>query len=239
MAKHQKKLNVNELRVLVALKSGEDELKAYQTGYPHVKYYKPDTVRLQAIKFFQKPKIKYHMKRKLPTEQERALRHPEGAPTLYRPRYIQKCIDYFNKPAIEMVQRTDKDTGKISIEEVVNPLPTRAGFACLIGVPKSTIKRWVRVVKEDGSLKYPEFVAAYEMGRNHIENILIENTLKGHYNPGFAKFVASNLLDWSDKRDVTVEDNSKTQVIIITEEMSKEKAAEIYIEMMKPRLENK
>ena len=238
MARHFKKLNSNELSVLLALKSGATELSAYQQGYPHVKNYKPETVRLQAIQFFQKPKIKYHMARKLPTEQERALRHPEGLATSYRPRYINRCIDYFNRPAMELVQHTDKDTGEVTTEEVVNKLPTRSGFACELGIPKATISGWSRITNEDGSLRYPEFAAAFKMGRDYTECILIENTLRGEYNPTFAKFVAQNLLDWTDKREVTTEDNSRPQVIINLD-MTKEKAAEVYLEMMKPRLDKK
>jgi len=235
--KGHKKLNVRELAVLNHFRNGESELEAFKLGYPYTNRFEAATVAKMALEFFKKPRMIFYLKRNLPTEKDIKVISPGGQPCLYRPRYIQKCIDYYNKPAREIVQKTSED-GEISTELIVNALPTRSGFACYIGVPKTTINGWLRMVDENGDLKYPEFVQAYEMGRDYTENILIENTLRGEYNPGFAKFVAQNLLDWSDKREITTTDESKPQVQINVN-MTAEEAARIYLEMQNPAIDKK
>lgn len=235
MAKKQiKKLRLGELRVLEARESGASELESYQIGYPHCKRYKPETILSQAVAFFQKPRIKHHLRKKLPTEEFIAIKNPGGRPTSYRPRYLQKMVDYFNRPAEEMVQKINEETGEISHEFVVNDLPTRAGFACELGIPSITIKNWATNVDKDGQLLNPEFAQAYILAKDYQQNILVNNTLKGHYQPSFAKFVAQNLLDWSDKKDITVTDESGPK-IQINVNMTAEEAARIYLEEMKPK----
>lgn len=231
--KRHKALSVNEVITIKSYMSGNDELTAYQEGHPNCKQFKPETIIARADKFFSAERIKHYLTKDINNLNDRADHLPGGAPSLYKHEYVQKCYDYFNIPAEELVQTEDKD-GSVKTKLVANALPTKAGFACKLQIPSTTLRGWATQTDATGELKHPEFATAWSQARDAQQQILVHNTLKGKYNPAFAKFVAQNLLDWSEKQNISVNDESKPK-ITINVSMTAEEAAQVYLEEMKPR----
>lgn len=124
-----------------------------------------------------------------------------GAPTKYRPSRCKELEDYFNVPAYSQeIQTVMTKQGIKEISVLVpNDLPTKVGFACLIGVHRDTINEWTH--------KYPKFSDAIKKAEAHQEHILVTNGLRGHYAQPFAIFTAKNILGWRDKKDVDFKGN--------------------------------
>ena len=225
-------LNANELTVLQHRLEGVSEIESYQRGYPHVQRYKPETIILKTAKFFESDRMKYFISTKLPTRDDLAKLEGRGAKGKYYPGLVGECYAYFNIPPVEIKTITNKESGEVTLESTVNNLPTRAGFAVSVGILQSRLYDYAKVINKDGSLKYPEFSEAWEAGKDCQESILVANTLSGAYNAGFAKFVAQNLLDYRDSKDLTVISDPKP-IIHINVDMTPEQAAQVYIEQMK------
>lgn len=116
---------------------------------------------------------------------------PEGRPTDYNPKYCQMLLDYFNvKPY------SKNSLGKLEASD----FKSLAGFAISIGVHRETLLNW--------SKQYPEFFDAYKRAKDFQENFLVVNGMKGLINPAFSIFTAKNVLNWRDKRDVEIPENS-------------------------------
>ena len=226
-------LNANELTVLQHRLEGDSEIESYQRGYPHVQRYKPETIIIKTAKFFESDRMKYFISSKLPTRDDVAKLEGRGAKGKYYPALVDECYKYFNIPPVSIITTTDKKTGETSIETVVNNLPTKAGFALSVGILQYTLADYAAKVNEDGSKRYPEFALAWASAKDSQEHILVSNTLAGHFNAGFAKFVAQNLLDYRESRDLTVITDDPKPVININVNMTAEQAAQVYIEQMK------
>jgi len=231
--KRFKPLTANELSVLEACERGVNDIEAYQMGYPHVQRYKPDTIVAKTAEFFEKPRIVYYRSRPLPVRNDLPILTGTGRPSGYLPEYTALCYKYFNRPAQEVIKTTDERTGETTVETVTNNLPTKAGFACEIGVPSHRLHAWAAKLDSNGHVQYPEFAEAWRQAADAQQNILVQNTLNGKYNAGFAKFVAQNLLDWRESRDLTVVGDVNKPIVTINVNMSKEEAAQIYLDEMK------
>lgn len=231
--KRYKPLNANELTVLQHSLEGESDVISYQKGYPHVQRYKPATIIEKTEKFFSSERIKYFISTDLPNRNDVAILEGRGAKGSYYPELVSECYAWFNVPPVSVTQVTNEETGEISLETTVNNLPTRAGFACSVGILQSTLAGYASKLNKDGTKKYPEFAIAWQQARDSQENILVQNTLSGAYNAGFAKFVAQNLLDYRESRDLTVVDNTPKPIIHINVDMTPEQAAQVYIDQMK------
>lgn len=116
-----------------------------------------------------------------------------GRPTLYDPKYVDEILDYFNVPSFDVEISCDKE-GNETQKRIPNSLPTLAGFACKIGVDRTSIWEW--------SKKHPEFSNAIKLCKDHQERILVDNALLGRYDKTFSIFTAKNLLDWRDRHEV-------------------------------------
>jgi len=226
-------LNANQLTVLQYLSEGVSKIEAYQRGYPHVQRYKPETIIKKTEEFFNTKRIQYYMTKDLPSRDDVAKLEGRGAKGGYYPALVIECYEYFSIPPVSVKSLVDEHTGEITLETTVNNLPTKAGFACQVGILQNTLARYAAAVNDDGTKKYAEFSIAWASAQDSQENILVHNTLNGHYNAGFAKFVAQNLLQWRESKDLKVISESTEKIINITVDMTPEQAERIYMEQMK------
>jgi len=120
-----------------------------------------------------------------------------GRPTKYKPEYCQAIIDYFDIPATYIAKKTMiTKTGNEITEEIerANNLPTIEGFAKSLEVMTETIVNWTK--------SNEEFFTAYTRAKEMQKDILIQNGIKGLYNPQFTQFVATNCTDMRIKSEV-------------------------------------
>jgi hypothetical protein len=123
---------------------------------------------------------------------EKLTSRPVGRPTEYRPEFAEMMIEYFKKPAWDVVA-----DGKI----IKGYFPTMAGFAAHIGTTRMTLWSWAAAVSQDGTPKYPEFLYTYERAKDYQEDYFIKGYLAGKYrNPAIGAMIAKNLFNWRDKQ---------------------------------------
>lgn len=134
-----------------------------------------------------------------------------GAPTKYDKKFIAKLIDYFSgekyeRVVMEMETRHTKQgkTEKVKYRYVAKDLPHLEAFARSIGVNYSTLYNWAHEKDKNGVIKRPEFLEAYNTAKELQKEFLIENGLKGHYPPASFIFVAKNITDMRDTKDIKV-----------------------------------
>jgi hypothetical protein len=58
------------------------------------------------------------------------------------------------------------------------------------------------IVAYEWARRHKEFNSALQCARSLRKHLVIDNALKGLYNPIFAKLAAANWFNWSDKQDV-------------------------------------
>ena len=136
-----------------------------------------------------------------------------GRPTLYKSRYCSMLINFFGiEPFTEVkvprydegdrVYKSGLKAGRkvLTHYEILrnpNRLPTLQRFAKKIGVSTSSVYRWID--EKDGAFQ-KKFRDAFTHARVLRQNFLMENGLVGTHNPGYAKFVATNLTDMKDSK---------------------------------------
>jgi hypothetical protein len=124
-------------------------------------------------------------------------KHPGGAPTKYRPEYCQKLIDHYDVEPYE-----DKDGKRLACK-----LPTLRNFAKSNGLGISTVYDWIN---PEHASYHAEFSDAFRKAKRLLKWFLVENGLNGCHNALYAKFVAINMTDMSDKQEhdhtITIED---------------------------------
>lgn len=121
-----------------------------------------------------------------------------GRPTSYDPKYCQEMLDFFKRDF------TQEKNGKI---EAVD-FPSIAGFAVEIGVAKSSLYEWAK--------KHPDFSNVLARCKDVQENILLNNSLKGGYNAGFAQFLLKNTHGFKEKSEVS--QSTKVEITIDDDE---------------------
>jgi hypothetical protein len=128
-----------------------------------------------------------------------------GRPSKYKPEYCEQVIEFFNKPPYEFIEvdaeNDDGETYKtVAMDKnghpikVPTPLPTKERFAFSIGVHRSTLIDWAN--------NYEDFSYAIKMAEDLQKDILVQNGLVQAYDKTFAIFVAKNVTDMSDKREL-------------------------------------
>lgn len=135
-----------------------------------------------------------------PPAQEEPEKAKMGRPTLYKPEYCQKLLDYFDiEPRQEVTRQVVAKDGSVATVtmEVPNELPTLAGFCCLIGTHRETLLNW--------SKAHPDFFDALKRAKEHQERIMLANGMTGFYDKTFAIFVSKNVLGYRDQIDTTVD----------------------------------
>ena len=127
-----------------------------------------------------------------------------GRPTLYKPTYCDKIINYFadfplyrTRVASERIDKNG-DTHK-RFEEVTNDYPTLRDFAVSIHVRHCTLLSWAK--------KFPEFTEALKEAKQIQENIIVKNAFLHRFNSTFSIFALKNIAGWRDHRDDLNKDN--------------------------------
>jgi len=120
-----------------------------------------------------------------------------GRPSKYRPKYCQLIIDYFTRAHTEEIEETHTnrkgETWSCYKLRAV-PVPTLQGFSAAVGVPIRTLADWANNFK-DFSQAYSH---AQALQLDHLSTV----TGLGLYNSNWAVFMAKNVSDWRDKKDV-------------------------------------
>jgi hypothetical protein len=121
-----------------------------------------------------------------------------GAPTKYREDYHPaKLIEFFNRDLFQIVE------GKV----VPNYLPTVEKFCVQEKIAVSTFYLWAQA--------HSVFSEAFSTARSAQKDQIIQLGLLGHYKEGFAKFVAVNVTDMRDQRDMAVGTTEDVKRLVI------------------------
>lgn len=102
---------------------------------------------------------------------------------------IDKMKEYLDRPLYEDI--TDLD-GKL-IKRIPTEMPSIVGLALEIGVHRKTITAWKK--------KYSHFADYIELLQQKQERWLLYHGLNKNVDSNFAKFVAINVTDMSDKKE--------------------------------------
>jgi len=145
-----------------------------------------------------------------------------GRPSKYKKQYCEEIIRFFDVPQTK-IQKVTKITASGVTEfhkEVPENLPTIIGFARKIGVLSETLKEWAD--------KYEEFSVSYRKALELEKEFLIQNGLKGFYQPNIFQFIASNLTDMKNKetKEHTGADGGPVQTKITVEFIQSDKGKE-------------
>lgn len=132
-----------------------------------------------------------------------------GAPTKYEARFCEEIVEFFSgekyKEVIaekEVRETKQGRTERTKYKYVANDLPHLEAFARKIGVKYQTLYNWAHEKDEAGELKRPEFFDAYNVAKQLQKEFIVENGLKGHYPPASFIFVAKNITDMRDTKDI-------------------------------------
>lgn len=135
-----------------------------------------------------------------------------GAPSKYDPDYCSQMIKFFDGEkyreviAEKEIRETKQGrTERTKYKWIANDLPHLEAFARSIGVTYSTLYNWAHDKDDEGNLKNPEFFEAYNTCKQLQKEFVIENGLKGHYPPASFIFVAKNITDMKDTKDVKID----------------------------------
>lgn len=120
-----------------------------------------------------------------------------GRPTKYKPEYCKEIVDYFSIEHSRIVLReatNSKGETYTKEYEVANPLPLFKTFAGKIGVHIDTMLEWCKI--------HPDFSESYNKCKYLQEDMLNNNTLRNLYNAKYAQFLAKNITDMRDVKEV-------------------------------------
>lgn len=121
-----------------------------------------------------------------------------GRPTTFMPEYLEIAKEHFSKRLYEEYEEEVVVAG-VGIQTLVKqraaPFPSMSGLAMKLGVNRQQIYEWEKI--------HPEFSDILNHGREVIREFLMSHGVTGKYNSNFAKFVATNLTDLTDKKEVS------------------------------------
>jgi len=145
-----------------------------------------------------------------------------GRPSKYKKQYCEEIIRFFDVPQTKIQKVTQITASGVTEfhKEVPENLPTIIGFARKIGVLSETLKEWAD--------KYEEFSVSYRKALELEKEFLIQNGLKGFYQPNIFQFIASNLTDMKNKetKEHTGADGGPVQTKITVEFIQSDKGKE-------------
>lgn len=136
-----------------------------------------------------------------------------GKPTLYDQKFCDEIIEFFSGEHYEKVLFKEKirktakgdETAEREWKLVANPLPYLEAFARKIGVTYQTLRNWATAKNEDGELTHPEFAEAYATAQQLQKEHLVDNGLVGNYPPASFIFVAKNITDMKDTKNIELD----------------------------------
>lgn len=134
------------------------------------------------------------------------VRNKSGRPTKYKPEFCDEIITFFKRKPFELVRTA------FGVKKVPNTLPTFHEFADTIGVNEDSIVEWA---KEENKEKYVGFSAAYKKAKDLQKYFMVENALNGAYNPTAFIFVAKNITDMRDQKDVDLTSKGQKLGVVI------------------------
>ncbi len=114
----------------------------------------------------------------------------KGRPMVYDEKWLNIARDYFTDP-----------------ESHGDTIATKAGLACVLGVSRDTIYKYIKTNKV--------FSDTIKDGEAHQERQLINILLDKERFTAGSIFVAKNILGWRDKADVTSNDRTITGFEIV------------------------
>lgn len=122
----------------------------------------------------------------------------------YDPAYDEAIVDYFQNAPREKDWckrkqiRTNAKTGTVTedseFQRVPCDLPAFVTFADQIGVDEHSLRNWAHT--------HPSFSVAYARAKEYQKWFLIQNGLSGIYQPQSLVFIATNLTDLTNTREV-------------------------------------
>lgn len=119
-----------------------------------------------------------------------------GRPTKYDPKYCQEIIEFFDREytrEVEVVHTNKKGDTWSHFEEKPNDPPHLGQFAHKLGVNRSTLWEWAQ--------KHPDFSKALTRAKEMAEDMVVNNAMRGFYNPNFTALVMKNRFGWKDKKE--------------------------------------
>lgn len=131
----------------------------------------------------------------------------------YKEEYCQELLDFFNVPVVQSIEE----------KRIITNFPTFELFAFNLKVTMETLINWCN--------QYPSFKDAYAQAKQKQKAMLVEGAVRGLYDANFAKFMAVNNFDMSDKKevdqkvsgDLAIDDKTLAMVKRVGERMKKEK----------------
>ena len=127
-----------------------------------------------------------------------------GRPTKYKPEYCDEIVEFFTRKPFEPLIHNDAVVMDKNGNPVMTPcpLPTKEGFAIKIGVDPDTLGNWAKA--------HEKFFGAVKKAEARQKEILIQNGLMGNYEKVFAIFVAKNVTDMRDRKEIEITENDLT-----------------------------
>jgi hypothetical protein len=132
-----------------------------------------------------------------------------GAPTKFKDEYCEAMIAFFSgqkyeRVIIEQETKTTKQgrSERVKYRYVPKDLPQLEAYARNIGVTFQTLYNWAHEKDDKGNIKRPEFFDAYNVCKQLQKEFLIDNGLMGNYPPASFIFVAKNITDMRDTKDI-------------------------------------
>jgi len=120
-------------------------------------------------------------------------RRRQGRESIYTDDLPKKMYDYYNEPIVEKVKLNGV------WQYMPRRLPTLTNFAWTIGINYATLHSWLTPTS-----KYfkRELYDIYEQCKKICIDKLSEGALLGHYSASYAKFLAVNISNMRDKKEV-------------------------------------
>lgn len=116
----------------------------------------------------------------------------------YKPEYCQSLIDFFDRPPTREITETwyhsDGSVKREGIKEIPNSPPHLGQWAMSIGFYPIVPYEWAK--------RHRDFHYALQSARSLRKHLVIDNALKGLYNPIFSKLAAANWWGWTDKQEI-------------------------------------
>ena len=137
---------------------------------------------------------------------------PAGRPTKYKPEYAEQLIEFFDQEPyndVDIPHYKNAELAWTDTKRLPGKLPTMVGFWKHLkergdDVGLRTLYDWIDKNHESYQ---EEFSHAYiHVAKRLQKDFLIQNGLQGQNNPVYAKFIAINLTDMSDKVDHSLSD---------------------------------
>ena len=131
--------------------------------------------------------------------EETRFQKENAAACKYKEEYCEKLLEFFNQPDVDIQYKMvfDKQGNVVASTPIMLPgvYPTFELFAASIGVTTGTLANWAE--------EHPRFKSCYARAKEIQLGKLKSNTLRGLYNPIYAKFEAVNNHNQKDKQEVS------------------------------------